>query len=77
MIDQFLKSDMNNRTDEYGGDVAGRCRFALEVVDAIAKAVGPTKVGLRIAPWIRHYGWYISLSRAKHTDILFMAPYLH
>ncbi|EIM86683.1 FMN-linked oxidoreductase [Stereum hirsutum FP-91666 SS1] len=56
LIDQFLKSDMNNRTDEYGGDVEGRCKFALEVVDAIAKTVGPRKVGLRIAPWMSHYG---------------------
>lgn len=61
---------MNNRTDEYGGDVEGRCKFALEVVDAIAKTVGPRKVGLRIAPWMSHYGRSISLVKLKRTDII-------
>lgn len=56
LIDQFLKSDMNNRTDEYGGDAEGRSRFALDVVEAVVQAVGQTKVGLRISPWARQYG---------------------
>ena len=35
IIDQFLKSSCNKRTDAYGGCVANRCRFCLEVLDAI------------------------------------------
>lgn len=35
IIDQFLKSSCNKRTDEYGGTVENRCRLCLEVLDAI------------------------------------------
>ena len=40
LIDQFLWEGTNIRTDEYGGSLANRCRFAVEVVAAIRKAVG-------------------------------------
>ncbi|KAF7296329.1 Oxidored-FMN domain-containing protein [Mycena chlorophos] len=49
--DQFLNDQVNNRTDEYGGSVEGRCRFVLEVVEAIATAVGQKKTALRVSPW--------------------------
>ncbi|TFK36209.1 hypothetical protein BDQ12DRAFT_687024 [Crucibulum laeve] len=51
LIDQFLQDVSNTRTDAYGGGVEGRTRFALEVVDAVVKRVGPRKVGLRLSPW--------------------------
>ncbi|MEV4066992.1 alkene reductase [Nonomuraea dietziae] len=50
LIHQFLAGGTNHRTDAYGGSVAGRIRFAVEVVRAVADAVGPERVGLRIAP---------------------------
>ncbi|MEU4325479.1 alkene reductase [Nonomuraea dietziae] len=50
LIHQFLAGGTNHRTDAYGGSVAGRIRFAVEVVKAVADAVGPERVGLRIAP---------------------------
>ena len=31
VADQFLKSSVNKRTDQYGGSITNRCRFALEV----------------------------------------------
>uniref|UniRef100_A0A452XJL5 NADH:flavin oxidoreductase/NADH oxidase N-terminal domain-containing protein n=1 Tax=Aegilops tauschii subsp. strangulata TaxID=200361 RepID=A0A452XJL5_AEGTS len=37
IIEQFLKDSANDRTDEYGGSLENRCRFALEVVDAVVK----------------------------------------
>lgn len=40
LIDQFLRAETNHRSDEYGGDAAGRVRFAREVVHAVRKAVG-------------------------------------
>lgn len=40
LIDQFLWKETNRRTDEYGGDVVARTRFACEVVHAVRKAVG-------------------------------------
>jgi 2,4-dienoyl-CoA reductase-like NADH-dependent reductase (Old Yellow Enzyme family) len=51
LIDQFNKSSTNKRTDEYGGSIENRCRFALEVVDAVVKAVGADRVGLRLSPF--------------------------
>lgn len=40
LITQFLSSGINNRKDEYGGSVANRARFLLEVIRAIRKEVG-------------------------------------
>jgi 2,4-dienoyl-CoA reductase-like NADH-dependent reductase (Old Yellow Enzyme family) len=40
LIGQFLSPFYNRRDDEYGGDVAGRCRFALEIGAAVRAAVG-------------------------------------
>jgi 2-enoate reductase len=41
LLDQFMTSKWNQRTDKYGGDLEGRLRFPLEVVESIRKAVGP------------------------------------
>ena len=50
LIDQFLKTGANQRTDEYGGSIANRARFLLEVVDAVAKEIGSGRTGLRLSP---------------------------
>lgn len=50
LVDQFLKDGTNRRDDAYGGGVANRCRFALEVVDAVVGAIGRGRVGIRLAP---------------------------
>jgi len=50
LIDQFLRDGTNQRTDAYGGSVANRCRFALEVVDAVIQEIGAGKVGIRLSP---------------------------
>lgn len=41
LLDQFMTSKWNQRTDKYGGDLEGRLRFPLEVIESIRKAVGP------------------------------------
>lgn len=41
LIDQFFWEGSNQRTDEYGGDLAQRSRFAIELVQAVRAAVGP------------------------------------
>ncbi|KAH7923773.1 FMN-linked oxidoreductase [Leucogyrophana mollusca] len=51
LIDQFLQDVSDTRTDEYGGSVENRARFALEVVKAVVEAVGPKKTGIRLSPW--------------------------
>ncbi len=40
LINQFLSSHVNQRTDEWGGDIHGRMRFAVEIVKAIRSEVG-------------------------------------
>ena len=40
LIEEFLKSETNQRTDEYGGSIQNRCRFALEVMEGVVAAVG-------------------------------------
>lgn len=50
LIDQFLRDGVNHRTDEYGGDIANRARFLLEVVDACVDVFGAGRVGIRLSP---------------------------
>ena len=50
IVDQFLDGQVNDRTDQYGGSVENRCRFLLELVDAVVAAVPAHKVMLRISP---------------------------
>ncbi|MFJ9417260.1 alkene reductase [Streptomyces sp. NPDC101227] len=50
LLHQFMARNTNHRTDAYGGSVAGRIRFVVEVVQAVADAIGAERVGLRIAP---------------------------
>jgi len=54
--DQFLQTNTNTRTDEYGGSIENRARFVLEVTDAVVKAVGANKVGIRLSPWSTYQG---------------------
>jgi len=50
LIDQFLQSRTNLRTDDYGGSIEKRCRFLLEVVAAVAKEWPSRRVGVRLSP---------------------------
>ncbi|CCQ75634.1 hypothetical protein [Magnetospira sp. QH-2] len=50
LADQFLDANINDRTDKYGGSVENRCRFALECLEDVIKAVGAEKVAVRISP---------------------------
>jgi N-ethylmaleimide reductase len=50
LLDQFLKDGTNQRTDAYGGSIENRARLTIEVVDAVAKAIGAGKTGIRLSP---------------------------
>lgn len=50
LIDQFLRDGANQRSDEYGGSIENRARFALEVVDAVVAEIGAGRVGIRLSP---------------------------
>ena len=54
LIEQFINEGLNNREDEYGGkNIENRIRFALEVTDAVALAIGSEKTGIRLSPFGR------------------------
>lgn len=50
LIEQFLKDGTNKREDEYGGSIENRCRFALEIVEAVTQVWPGDQVGIRISP---------------------------
>ena len=50
LLDQFLRSSTNRRTDAYGGSKENRARLLLEVMEAVCAAIGNDRVGLRLSP---------------------------
>ncbi|KAK7342996.1 hypothetical protein VNO80_25957 [Phaseolus coccineus] len=82
LIDQFLKDQVNDRTDKYGGSLENRCRFALEVVEAVVEEIGADRVGIRLSPFSDYnecsdsnplaLGLYMAQSLNKHGVL-----YLH
>lgn len=51
LIDQFLHDTSNKRTDQWGGSIEGRTRFALEVVKKVVSIVGEERTGIRLSPF--------------------------
>ncbi|KAL4808624.1 hypothetical protein BDV18DRAFT_132816 [Aspergillus unguis] len=49
--EQFLSSNINKRTDEYGGSPEKRCKFVLELMDELAKTIGEEKLAIRLSPF--------------------------
>ena len=50
LIDQFLRSGSNHRTDAYGGPIQNRVRLLVEVMTAIAQEIGGARTGIRLSP---------------------------
>jgi N-ethylmaleimide reductase len=50
LVQQFIAPNANTRTDEYGGSIENRARFAIEVVKAIVDEIGPDRTGIRLSP---------------------------
>jgi N-ethylmaleimide reductase len=50
LIEQFLNANVNKRSDGYSGSNAGRNRFAIEVAQACAAAIGSERLGIRLSP---------------------------
>ncbi len=51
LLEQFIRPNSNLRDDAYGGPIENRARFVLEVADAVIKAIGKDKVGIRLSPF--------------------------
>lgn len=56
LLQQFMSTSSNFRTDSYGGSLQNRARFPLEVVDAVIDEWDPAHVGMRISPMIKFGG---------------------
>lgn len=56
LIQQFLAPSANTRTDEYGGSIKNRARFALEVAAAIAEEIGADRTAIRLSPGTTLWG---------------------
>lgn len=52
LVQQFLAPNANLRTDGYGGSIAARSRFAIEVAATVAERIGPERTGIRLSPGI-------------------------
>ena len=51
LVEQFLQSRSNQRTDRYGGSIENRARFLLEVTQAVIDVYGGDRVGVRLSPF--------------------------
>lgn len=72
LLNQFLDPRSNTRNDEYGGSIENRARFTLQVVDAVADAIGHDRVGLRLSP----YGTFNDMSGGAEPDIVAQYAYV-
>ncbi|HPQ97789.1 MAG TPA: alkene reductase, partial [Thiolinea sp.] len=50
LVQQFLAPSANTRTDEYGGTIQNRTRFAIEVATAIVQEIGADRTAIRLSP---------------------------
>ena len=50
LIDTFLESKTNHRTDQYGGSIENRYRFLKEVVESVTTVIPANRVGVRLSP---------------------------
>lgn len=86
LLDQFLQTNTNTRTDEYGGSVENRARFPLEVAQAVVEAVGADRVGIRISPFSTFqemkmpttaeikatFGYFVQELAKRHPDLAYL-----
>ncbi|KAF2476210.1 putative N-ethylmaleimide reductase [Lindgomyces ingoldianus] len=82
LLDQFLQDVSNTRHDAYGGSVENRSRLLDDVLKAVANAIGPQRVGLRLSPWSTFQGMRMADPIPQFTDIIVKArrsdiEYLH
>ena len=69
LLEQFLSPDTNQRSDDWGGSVAKRSRFVIEVAEAVVAAIGRDKVGIRISP----YGTASGMAAYPEVDETYLA----
>lgn len=70
LVDQFTQDTSNHRTDRWGGSIEKRSRFAVEVCKAVAKAIGPERIGIRLSPWNTVQGMRMSDPVPQFTHLI-------
>ncbi|MDO5511744.1 alkene reductase [Corynebacterium sp.] len=70
LIDQFLNSGSNNRSDEYGGSPANRARFLHEIITAVAQEIPVGRIGVRLSPSSRWMDALDEDKRALHRHVV-------
>lgn len=53
LLDQFLNTASNKRTDEYGGSIENRARLLLRIIDKLIPIVGADRLAVRLSPWAK------------------------
>lgn len=56
LVQQFFAPSANSRTDEYGGSIENRARFAIEVAQAVAREIGAERTAIRLSPGTSMWG---------------------
>ena len=56
LVHQFMAPSANQRTDDYGGPIANRARFAIEVARAVAAEIGADRTAIRLSPGTAMWG---------------------
>jgi N-ethylmaleimide reductase len=69
IVQQFLSTNVNLRSDEYGGTIENRARFLFEVLDAMIAAVGSERVGVKFSP-------RIAFNDIEESDADVLYPYI-
>ena len=82
LVDQFIQDVSNHRTDAWGGDIAKRSRFAVEVTRAVVDAVGNDRTAIRLSPWSKYQGMGMTDPVPQFSDLAqrlaeFRLAYLH
>jgi N-ethylmaleimide reductase len=82
LIEQFLEDGTNARTDKYGGSKENRCRFLLDIVEAVSGAIGADRLGVRLSPFGQYGGIHDSNPKELFTFVIkklnkYRIAYLH
>ncbi|KAI9495857.1 hypothetical protein BDB00DRAFT_882300 [Zychaea mexicana] len=80
LVDQFIRSSSNVRTDQYGGSIENRSRFLLELVDDTVAAIGAERTAIRLSPFdnymdmeddtpLETFGYIVEQLKKKHPKL--------
>ncbi|KIY71271.1 NADH:flavin oxidoreductase/NADH oxidase [Cylindrobasidium torrendii FP15055 ss-10] len=69
LVEQFLSHNANQRTDQYGGSPERRVKFAVDIVERVARSIGEDRVSIRVSPWSIRYGLGMPDPKPTYTHL--------